>query len=59
MSIIKIVLYSMVAMVATCVLLVLLAGCSYAPQEYLGRQLSGLDCRQEKLDAKGRCVAAR
>jgi hypothetical protein len=43
------------------VLPVLLArgACSYAPQEWLGRQLSGLDCRPEHLDAQGRCVPAR
>ena len=36
-----------------------LSGCSAAHNEWLGRQLSGLDCRQEKLDAAGRCVPAR
>jgi hypothetical protein len=32
-----------------------LSGC-YAQQEWLGRQLSGIDCRPDKLDAQGRCV---
>ena len=36
-----------------------LGGCTAANNEWLGRQLSGLDCRPEKLDAAGRCVAAR
>jgi hypothetical protein len=40
-------------------LAVFLGGCSYAPQEWLGRQLSGIDCRPEHLDARGRCVAYR
>jgi hypothetical protein len=37
----------------SCALLV--SGC-YPQQEWLGRQLSGMDCRYEKLDAQGRCV---
>jgi hypothetical protein len=37
----------------------MLGGCSYAPQEWLGRQLSGLDCRAQSLDAQGRCVPAK
>jgi len=41
------------------VALALSSGCSYAPQEWLGRQLSGLDCRPQSLDAQGRCVAAK
>jgi hypothetical protein len=41
------------------ILVLILSGCSYAPQEWLGRQLSGLDCRPQSLDAQGRCVAAR
>jgi hypothetical protein len=36
-----------------------LSGCSPTNTEWLGRTLSGLDCRPEKLDAAGRCVAAR
>jgi hypothetical protein len=39
--------------VLSCVVLV--SGC-YAQQEWLGRQLSGIDCRYEHLDAQGRCV---
>ena len=39
-------------------LALLLNGC-YAQQEWLGRQLSGIDCRYEKLDAQGRCVPYR
>lgn len=35
--------------------LAILSGC-YSQQEWLGRQLSGIDCRYEKLDAQGRCV---
>jgi hypothetical protein len=38
---------------------VTLSGCSATQNEWLGRQLSGLDCRPEKLDAAGRCVPAR
>ena len=40
-------------------MLVGLSGCTAANNEWLGRQLYGLDCRPEKLDAAGRCVAAR
>jgi hypothetical protein len=43
----------------TCLILLgltlFLSGC-YAQQAWLGRQLSGIDCRPEKLDAQGRCV---
>ena len=35
-----------------------LSGC-YDQQEWLGRHLSGIDCRPEKLDAQGRCVPYR
>jgi hypothetical protein len=42
-----------------CVLLLALSGCSYPQTEWLGRKLSGIDCRPEKLDAAGRCVAAK
>ena len=40
-------------------LVLTLSGCAASTNEWLGRQLSGLDCRPEKLDAAGRCVAAR
>jgi hypothetical protein len=33
----------------------LVSGC-YPQQEWLGRQLSGIDCRPDHLDAQGRCV---
>lgn len=33
--------------------------CTYAQSERVGRALSGIDCRPEKLDTAGRCVAAK
>jgi hypothetical protein len=47
------------SMMIVLVLGLLVSGCSYTQTEWLGRKLSGIDCRPEKLDAAGRCVAAK
>ena len=40
-----------------CIVLIVgmfVSGCSYTQTEWLGRKLSGIDCRPEKLDVAGR-----
>jgi hypothetical protein len=48
-------------LLATLLLLsaLLVSGCSYTQTEWLGRKLSGIDCRPEHLDTAGRCVPAK